>query len=251
MNKKILIIGGTSGLGRKLAELYCQDNCMVAIVGRRKELLNDIKKQYPENIKICQADISTEEADKSISALVDELGGFDIFIFTASVIHFNETLELKKELDTIGINVNGFTWIINFAYNYCKKNNKGQIVIVTSVAASRGNKTAPAYNASKAFQSHYTEGIRLKMRSDKINATVTEIIPGYMNTDMAKGERLFWVASVEKAARQIKKGIEKKKKKIFITKRWWLVYHIFRLTPSFFYDRLINSNISFKKNKQD
>src|SRR5436189_3491001 len=165
MNKKILIIGGTSGLGRKLAELYCRDNCMVGVVGRRKELLYDIKKQCPEHAHICQADISREEADKIISAFIDELGGFDIFIFTASVIHFNETLEIKKELDTISTNIEGFTRMINLAYNYCKKNNKGQIVIVTSVAASRGNKTAPAYNASKAFQSHYTEGIRLKMRS--------------------------------------------------------------------------------------
>lgn len=247
MNRKILIIGGTSGLGRKLAELYCLDNCLVGIVGRREALLHDFQKLYPQNTRICHADISSGEADKRIAAFIDELGGFDIFIFTASVIHFNDTLDLKKELDTLGTNINGFTRTVNTAYNYCKKNNKGQIVIVTSVAASRGNKTAPAYNASKAFQSKYTEGIRLKIRSEKINASVTEIIPGYMDTGMAKGDRLFWMASVEKAARQTKRAIEKKKRRAFITKRWWLIYQAYRLMPSFIYDRLINSNISFKR----
>ena len=247
MKRKILIVGGTSGLGRKLAGLYCKEDCMVGIVGRRENLLKDFQKEYPGNSKICHADISKEDAGNKIAAFIDELGGFDIFILTASVIHFNESLELKKELETIGINIHGFTQIINTAYHYCKKNNKGQIVIVTSVAASRGNKTAPAYNASKAYQSFYTEAIRLKIKSEKINASVTEIIPGYMDTDMAKGNRLFWVASLEKASRQIMNAIAKKKKRVFVTKRWWLIYHVSRWMPSFIYDRLINSGFTLKK----
>ena len=247
MKRKILIVGGTSGLGRKMAEFYCKEDCIVGIVGRRELLLKDFQKQFPGNAKICQADISTEDAGERIATFIDELGGFDIFILTASVIHFNESLELNKEMDTININIKGFIQTINTAYHYCKKNNKGQIVIVTSVAASRGNKTAPAYNASKAFQSFYTEGIRLKMKSENINASVTEIIPGYINTDMAKGNRLYWMATVEKAAKQTMKAIENKKKRVFVTKRWWLIYHISRWMPSFIYDRLINSGFTLKK----
>lgn len=247
MNRKILIIGGTSGLGRKLAELYCKENCLVGILGRRKALLQEFAKLYPNQAKICHADISSEDAEQRISDFIDEMGGFDIFICTASVIHFNNEMDLKTELDTLATNINGFTKSIQAAYKYCKKNNKGQIVIVTSVAAGRGNKTAPAYNASKAFQSSYTEGIRLKIKSEKINASVTEIIPGYMDTGMAKGDRLFWMASIEKAAQQTKRAIEKKKRRAFITKRWWLIYQAYRLMPSFIYDRLINSKISFKR----
>ena len=247
MKRNILIIGGTSGLGRKLAELYCKEDCLVGILGRRLALLQEFAELYPHQAKICHADISTQGAEQRINDFIDEMGGFDIFICTASVIHFNDELDLKTELDTLGTNINGFTKTINAAYNYCKKNNNGQIVIVTSVAASRGNKTAPAYNASKAFQSKYTEGIRLKIISEKINASVTEIIPGYMDTGMAKGNRLFWMASIEKAARQAKRAIEKKKRRAFITKRWWFIYQAYRLMPSFIYDRLINSNISFKR----
>ena len=83
--------------------------------------------------------------------------------------------------------------------------------------------------------------------AEKINATVTEIIPGYMDTDMAKGNRLFWVASLEKASRQIMNAIAKKKKRVFVTKRWWLIYHVSRWMPSFIYDRLINSGFTLKK----
>ena len=129
----------------------------------------------------------------------------------------------------------------------CKKNNYGQIAVVTSIAQVRGNKIAPAYNASKAYQSNYTEGLRVKLKSEKINATLTEIIPGYINTAMAKGNRLFWVTDIKKAALQTKKAIENKRVKAWITHRWWLVHQVYRFLPSFIYDRLANSKISFKK----
>jgi short-subunit dehydrogenase len=60
---------------------------------------------------------------------------------------------------------------------------------------------------------------------------VTDVRPGYVNTDMAKGEGMFWVAPVEKAAQQIFNAITRKKKIVYITKRWRIIGLLLKIMP--------------------
>ena len=55
---------------------------------------------------------------------------------------------------------------------------------------------------------------------------------------MAKGEGLFWVASVEKAGKQIYKAIKNKKKIAYVTKRWRLVYEFLKRIPNIIYEKM-------------
>ncbi|HNC38508.1 MAG TPA: hypothetical protein PK492_04040, partial [Chitinophagaceae bacterium] len=97
----------------------------------------------------------------------------------------------------------------------------------------------PAYAASKAFESIYCEGLSIKARKLKKEIYITCIEPGFVNTDMAHGgDKMFWIAPVEKASRQIIKAIEKKKRKVYITKRWWLIAKLMRLLPYWIYRKL-------------
>jgi short-subunit dehydrogenase len=241
MKKKVLVVGGTSGLGRKLAEIYAGEGCQVGIVGRREELLAEVKKQFPA-IEVVKADISNDDFPAQLMSLVDKMNGMDILILTASIGEFNEDLVAEKELRTTHINVKGYTQVLHTAWHYFKKKGGGQIAAVTSIAAARGNKVAPAYNASKAFQSSYLEGLRIKASHEKNNIIITELVPGYMQTDMGKGDRMFWVASLDKAARQSKRGIDRKRKRVFITKRWWWIYGILKFLPIRIYDPLMNGS---------
>jgi hypothetical protein len=52
-----------------------------------------------------------------------------------------------------------------------------------------------------------------------------------VDTAMAKGNGLFWVAPVQKAAEQIVEAIKRKKGVVYITKRWELVGYILKLIP--------------------
>ena len=247
MRKKILIVGGSSGLGKRLAEMYATEGCLVAIVARRENLLKEIQQQFPDQIHILKADINESEIGDKLTDLICLIGGIDICIITASVVEFNYDLDINTETKTIDTNVTGFAKVLNKIWLYFKERGIGHIVGITSIAAARGNKIVPAYHASKAFQSIYLESLRIKAAYEKNNITITELIPGYIDTAMGKGERLFWVAPLDKAAKQVIVAIEKKKSKAFITKRWWLVYHIYRVLPSFLYTRIVNSKISLQK----
>jgi hypothetical protein len=55
---------------------------------------------------------------------------------------------------------------------------------------------------------------------------------------MAKGDGLFWVASVEKAGKQIYKSILKKKEIVYVTKRWGIIASILKRIPNFIYDKM-------------
>jgi short-subunit dehydrogenase len=85
--------------------------------------------------------------------------------------------------------------------------------------------------------SNYAEGLFIKAWKLKKNITITDIKPGFIDTKMAKGNKQFWVAPVHKAALQIIKAIDKKKRVVYITKRWWLVAQIMKWLPFSIYKR--------------
>ena len=109
---------------------------------------------------------------------------------------------------------------------------------ISSVGGLRGNRQAPAYNASKAYQINYMEALRQKAARLKQPVFVTDIRPGLVDTEMAKGEGLFWVSPVDKAARQIVFAIKRKKKIAYVTKRWWFIAIIMKRIPRIIYDRM-------------
>ena len=150
----------------------------------------------------------------------------------------SKTLDWEIENQTTQINVNGFVEIATYAFNYFSNQGHGQIVATSSIASNRGNSWAPAYSASKAFMSNYMEGLHMKAFKNKLNIAVTDIQPGFVKTKMAKGNGQFWVVPVKKAGSQIYSAIEKKKRRAYISKRWWLIATIMKLLPYWIYKRI-------------
>lgn len=247
MQETILIVGATSGIGKRLCELYVSEGNKVGIIGRRLHLLQDLKTQYPDRVFILQHDITTTDTNSVILKFIEDLGGIDKLILTAGFGKLNPSVDLDTEKKIVETNVMGFIYVINAAYHYFINKGSGHIIAVTSIAGARGNNTTLAYNASKSFQSVYLESLRLNINKERKNITVTELIPGYVATDMAKGDRIFWMASLDKAALQCKNAIDHKKERAFITKRWKLIYTILKFIPSFAYTSIINSKLKLQK----
>ena len=229
--KKIIIVGASSGIGRKLAELYSAGGNIVGITGRRVELLNEIKQQAPQHLEYECFDVTSKDVIEHLQKLVNKIGGLDILIISAGIGEPSPGLPWHNDKITVDTNVSGFIQIANWAFNYFIERDKGQLVTISSVAAMRGGSHAPAYNASKAFQSNYFEGLSIKARKLKKNVYMTCIEPGFVDTKMSKSEVLFWVVPVEKAARQMMKAIRLRRRQAFISRRWWLIAKLMKLAP--------------------
>jgi short-subunit dehydrogenase len=126
----------------------------------------------------------------------------------------------------------------NVAFKHFLEQSSGHLVGISSIAALRGSGATPAYNASKAFVSNYLEGLRQKASKLKLPITVTDIQPGLVDTAMAQGEGLFWIAPPEIAARQIFDTIKSRRKRAYITKRWRLIAWLLKAMPDRIHNRM-------------
>jgi len=237
--KKAIIVGATSGIGRGLAKVLVENNYKVGITGRRTELLEELKLHNPNKYFIKSFDINdTNRIAQSLNEITHELGGLDLLIISSGTGYENENLEFEIEKRTIDTNVTGFTCVADWAFNYFQKQKGGHLVAISSIGGLRGSRQAPAYNATKAYQINYVEGLRQKATRLRTSIFVTDIRPGLVNTDMAKGEGLFWVMPVEKAVKQIYKALRKKRKVAYVTKRWSFIASILKRMPKVLYDKM-------------
>ena len=237
--KKVIIIGASSGIGKGLAKLLAKNDYKVVITGRKTELLDELKKTKPNSFLIKTFDATdTNSSIEKLEELALELGGLDLLVLSSGTGVLNETLDFEIEKKVIDLNVTGFTNIIDWAFNYFEKQKFGHIAAVTSAAGLRGSRQAPSYNATKSYQINYLEGLRQKATKSKKPIFVTDIRPGLVDTNMAKGEGLFWVMPVEKVARQIFKAIKNKCKVVYVTKRWGFIGRLLKVLPRFIYDKM-------------
>lgn len=237
--KKAIIVGASSGIGRYLSKILAGKGYAVGLVARRGDALRNIQGELQSTTYIKAIDIRNRgDTLKGFTGLITEMGGVDLVIISSGIGFINPELDLDKELETVATNVQGFVTVANVAFRHFIRQGAGHLVGISSIAAIRGGAEAPAYNASKAFISNYLQGLRQKAAKSKLTITVTDIQPGFVDTDMAKGEGIFWMASVRKASAQIYRAIERKRSRAFVTKRWRLVAWMLKIMPDFLYHRI-------------
>lgn len=229
-----IVIGATSGIGEQIAKFLVKDGFHVVITGRRQELLEEIKATNPEAYITKQFDVQNiESCERVFQEIVSELKEIHLIVHTSGVGYENPELDWKKEEDTIKTNVLGATRIYDLAFNLFKEQGFGHLVSISSIASLRGSRFSPSYFASKAYQVNYLESLYFKSKEVKGGKVfITDVRPGFVDTRMALGDDIFWMASLEKASRQIYKAIKRKKRRVYISKRWILIAWVLKIVPS-------------------
>jgi short-subunit dehydrogenase len=235
MKPKVIVIGATSGIGKELVRVFHKNNYIVGATGRRVSLLREIESELKDRIHVKEMDITSTEARETLESLIREMEGVDIVVVSAGTGDLSVNWEAEKQ--TIETNVLGFSAMSNVVFQYFSSKGSGHLVGISSIGAIRGG-TAPAYNASKAYVVNYLQGLRLLAHKQGKNITITDIQPGFIDTQMAKGDGLFWVAPPAKAASQIYSAICRKQKHVYVTKRWRIIAYLLKVLPDWLYHRL-------------
>ena len=237
--KKAIVIGATSGIGKSLALALANDNYTVGITARRLGLLEELKAQYPDKFITSEFDLTDiESAIIFLDKLVLKIGTIDLLILSSGNGQLNDKLDFAIEKQTIDLNVAAFTAVADWAFKLFQNQGSGHLVAITSIAGLRGSRQSPAYGASKAYQISYLQSLKQKATNLKLPIHITDIRPGFVDTAMAKGEGMFWVAPVDKAAKQMIKAIYHKRQIVYITKRWRLIAVMLKVLPDFIYNKL-------------
>jgi short-subunit dehydrogenase len=236
--RNAIVIGASSGIGRALAKRLAANGYGVGVAARRTALLRDLAAEIRGPSFIKTMDVSQPaEAMASLRELIAEMGDVELFVINAGTGFINPALAWEPERDTIAVNVSGFAAAANVAAAHLEARGGGHLVGVSSIAALRGNPVAPAYNASKAFMSNYLQGLRDRFVARGLPVVVTDVQPGFVDTPMAKADRMFWVASADTAAEQIWAAIRKRRKHVYVTRRWRLVAWLIKVTPDWLAQR--------------
>lgn len=236
--KRIVIIGATSGIGYEVARLYQQQGWRVGVAGRRVEKLEMLRQQAPEKTEIQELDIARPEAPGQLDALIEKLGGMDVFLLSSGVGSQNRTLEPAIELNTIGTNVYGFTQMVMAAFHYFRSRRGGHLAIISSIAGTKGLGIAPSYSATKRYQNTYLDALAQLAYMEKLPIVFTDIRPGFVKTDLLKNDKYPLLMQPDTVARKIVKAICQKKRRVIIDWRYALLVFFWKLIPPALWQRL-------------
>lgn len=240
MSKKAIIVGATSGIGKQLAIEMHQRGYTVGLTGRRTERLSKVETKLKNRVHTHFMDVAQpDDAREQLQLLVNEMNGMDIIVLNAGVSNYQGDMSWEKERQVVEVNVRGFVALANWSFDYFERHGNGHLVGVSSISGLFGWGLASTYSASKAFVNNYLQAYRQRANHSEADITVTDLQPGFVESEMTEGKKgMFWVAPVEKAARQMANAIEAKRNHAYITRRWRLVAWLIKCTPSWIWNRM-------------
>jgi len=239
MATSVMITGASSGLGEGIARHLATRGHRLALCARRRDRLDALATELaasPGGPPI------VEELDVTVYAsipvvmerIANKLGRIDVVVANAGVAP-NTPIGKGKFDDvrrTIETNVLGAIATIEAAVALFRHQGGGHVVGISSVAAARGMKGQGAYSASKAALGRYLEALRAEVVGENIR--VTEIAPGYIDTDLNRSipNRPFLV-SAERGTEMIADMIEKEVGFRYVPVwPWTLVAQLLKILPT-------------------
>jgi len=209
MNRTIMVTGATAGFGMATAMLFAKNGDNVIITGRRKERLDELKKELLSfNVKVLSLNFDVRnriEVESAITSLPAEWKIIDVLVNNAGLAvgmdHIDEGNIDDWEI-MIDTNLKGLLYVTRAVSPLMVASNKGHIINISSVAGKEEYEFGNVYCASK----HAVDSLSRSMRIDllKHNIKVTNIAPGMADTEFSivrfKGDN--------DRARSVYKGID-------------------------------------------
>ncbi|GAA2764890.1 SDR family oxidoreductase [Streptomyces paradoxus] len=184
-DKKALVTGATSGIGRAVAVKLAEAGATVYVTGRRAELGKEtveLIEQAGGTGHFVVADVANID---DVRKLAEEVGEVDILVNNAGIFPFSSTPEqsLDSYEQVFDINVRASYFLTAALAPAMVARKKGAIVNVSSVAAQIGTPVGSVYNASKAAMDALTRSWAVEFGAAGVR--VNSVAPGPIRTDMA------------------------------------------------------------------
>lgn len=185
--KKILLTGGTGGIGKSLARDFNANGYYVIVTGRNKDRFDEIDFKYPDKTDFFRCDLSIKEQLSScLENIIQKYPLIEILINNAGVTEDSLFLrmDLQKWQNVIHINLNTTFQITNFFLKQMVRNRWGRVINITSVVGHTGNIGQANYCASKMGIIGMSKSLALEVA--KRGITINCISPGFIDTKMTQ-----------------------------------------------------------------
>ena len=189
--KVALITGGSEGMGFATAALFLEEGARVVISGRSREKGAKAVRRLSKlgQVHFVQGDVSrSKDAERMVKETVRKFGRIDV-LFNNAGVYVEKLAEdtTEDELDkVVDVNLKGTFLVTKFAIPFMKRQGGGVIVNNSSDAGIIGNRTCPAYCASKGGVTVMTKAMALDYA--RYNIRVNSVNPAIIDTPMLARE---------------------------------------------------------------
>lgn len=179
--RKILVTGGSSGIGAAIAQAFASNGDHVIATGATKEEVERAQVQS-ESTAISFQELDVRDGS-AVQACIDEIDSLDVLVNCAGVIRRNAEHEPEVFADVIDINLNGSMRVCTAAREKLKQR-KGCIINTASMLSFFGGGLVPGYSASKGGIAQLTKSLAIAYAPDGIR--VNAVAPGWIATQLTQ-----------------------------------------------------------------
>ena len=208
---RILVTGGTSGVGRELVSQLVGHGCRVVTCGRDTERLKQLRMEYPQ-VLVIEGDLAQSGVPSAIvRQAVDHLGGLDVVINNAGIQFLEDHVSGESEIITqstrtqIEVNLVAPIEFANASLPHLANSESPRLVFVTSGLAVFPKKSAPVYCATKSALRSFAMSLRYQLVDRESSVKVIDAVLPLVDTPMTagRGKESEKMSPVDVAARII------------------------------------------------
>lgn len=227
----VLITGASSGIGASLARLYATPETVLILVARDPGRLETIAAECRARgatVETQSLDVRDRSATRAVLAEADARHRLDLVIVNAAINggHPSGGVETEETaFETIDINIVGAMNVALPCVSLMSARGRGQIALMSSLAAYAPLPDAPAYSGAKAALLLHGLALREKLRPFGVKINV--VTPGYVKTPMG-GDYKGWrplEMSADEAALHIRRGLARDRGVVAFP---WIMFHLAR-----------------------
>lgn len=182
-DKRILVIGAATGIGRSVAQAALAEGARVVIADLAEAAGAAAVRELGPDCAFERCDVSNEASVQALmDAAVAHLGGLDGLVSNAGLQKAGpiETISVSDWDSLMAVNARGVFLATRFAIPHLKAAGSGSIVNTASLAAKRGGPGIAAYAASKGAVMAFTTAAALELAAHNIR--VNSVCPGFIDT---------------------------------------------------------------------
>ena len=190
---RVLITGGSAGIGLALAEDFLAAGCRVAVCGRDPERLAAAEQKLPGLVTL-QGDVAEDDDIARLAAGAEErLEGLSILVNNAGIqfqtLFPDDPLEeiVTRVEREIAVNLTGLVKLTATCLPALARADEAAVVNVSSGLALVPKKSAPIYCATKAAVHSYSKALRFQLEDHRPSIRVFEVLPPMVDTQMTAG----------------------------------------------------------------
>jgi short-subunit dehydrogenase len=238
---RVAIFGATSAIAQSIARRYARQGARLALIGRNQEKLEALARELgPAALFVRTQDFAqTEQAEAGVRAAFDALGGVDIALVAHGLLgdQLRSERELAEALEIEHVNYTSVVALLIPIANRLAAQQRGQIAVLSTVAAERGRPRNYTYAAAKAALNVYLQGLRSRLYRERV--TVHTLKLGPTDTPMsADHEKNALFARPDDVAEGVVRALARGYREAYVPRFWRPLMFVVRNLPEPIFQRV-------------